>query len=96
MHCDDNLKLKNKLLTRLKRIEGQVKAIQKMVENDEYCIDIITQSSAARGALLSFESELLENHFKTCVVNLIKSGKAANIERAAKELTEIYKNSHKR
>ena len=91
MHCDDDLKTKKRLLNRLSRIEGQIRGIKKMLENDEYCIDIITQSSAARSALVSFEYELLENHIKTCVVNLIKKGKA---KKAAEEIVKIYKSSH--
>ena len=91
MHCDDDLKTKKKLLNRLSRIEGQIRGIKKMLEKDEYCIDIITQSSAARSALVSFESELLENHIKTCVVNLIKKGK---VKKAAEEIVKIYKSSH--
>ncbi len=88
MHCSDNKNLKKKLLTRLKRIEGQARALQKMVNEDRYCIDIITQSSAARSALASFEAELLEEHMKTCVENLVKSGKK---EKMAKEIMKIYK-----
>ncbi len=88
MHCSDNENLKKKLIARLKRVEGQARALQKMVEEDRYCIDIITQSSAARSALASFEAELLEEHMKTCAENLIKSGKK---EKLADEIIKIYK-----
>ncbi len=92
MHCDDNILLKKKLLARLKKAEGQVRGLQKMLEEDKYCIDIITQSNAVRSALVSFETELLENHLKTCVVELIKSGK---VDKAARELSAVYKRSCK-
>ncbi len=92
MHCDENEKVKKKLLNRLRRIEGQVRGIYKMVENDEYCVEIITQSQAAQKALLSFEAELLENHLRTCVVSLIKSGK---VSKATKEIMNIYKSSRR-
>ncbi len=93
MHCNENKLLKKKLMARLKRAEGQVRGLQKMLEEDKYCIDIINQSSAIRSALVSFETELLENHLKTCVVSLIKSGK---VDKAVKELGDVYKKSHKR
>jgi DNA-binding FrmR family transcriptional regulator len=62
------------LLNRLNRIEGQVRGIKKMVENDVYCTDILTQVSAIQSALNAFNKELLTNHVKTCVVNNIKNG----------------------
>ncbi len=93
MHCDDNKKVNKSLITRLKRIEGQIRGLQKMVEEDKYCIDIITQSSAARSALLSFESEVLKEHLKTCASKLIKSG---NSKKAIDEIVDIYKSGNKR
>jgi len=67
------------LLNRLNRIEGQVRGIKKMVENDVYCTDILTQVSAIQSALNAFNKELLTNHIKTCVVNDIKNGKEDEI-----------------
>jgi len=93
MHCDNDKKINKKLLTRLKRIEGQVRGLQKMINEDKYCIDIITQSSAARSALLSFESEVLKEHLKTCASRLIKSG---NSDKAINEIVDIYKSGNKR
>ena len=61
------------LLNRLSRIEGQVRGIKKMVENEIYCTDILTQVSAIQSALNAFNRELLSNHIKTCVVDGIKS-----------------------
>jgi len=67
------------LINRLNRIEGQVRGIKKMVENDIYCTDILTQVSAVQSALNAFNKELLGNHIKTCVVKDIKNGKEDEI-----------------
>ncbi len=63
------------LIHRLNRIEGQIRGIKGMVENDAYCTDILTQVLAASAALNSFKKELLSNHIKTCVVQDIRDGK---------------------
>ena len=78
----------NKLSNRLKRIEGQIRGLQKMIEADKYCIDVITQTSAIRNALKSVEDVLLENHLSTCVVKQIKSGKEKT---AVEEIIKVYK-----
>ncbi|MFN2495933.1 MAG: metal-sensitive transcriptional regulator [Pseudonocardiaceae bacterium] len=61
-------------LTRLRRIEGQVRGLQRMVEEDKYCIDVLTQVSAATKALQSFALALLEEHMSTCVVDAAAQG----------------------
>ena len=66
---------KKRLLNRLSRIEGQIRGIKKMVEEDIYCTDILTQVTAATSALDSFSKEILGTHIKTCVVNNIKKEK---------------------
>jgi CsoR family transcriptional regulator, copper-sensing transcriptional repressor len=73
---------------RLKRIEGQVRGLQKMVADEKYCIDIITQSSAIRNALSSVEDLMLQNHLTQHVVHQMKHGKQ---ELAAKEILKVYK-----
>lgn len=65
---------KEALIKRLKRIEGQVKGIQKMVEDDRYCVDILTQISAIRSAINKVGTIILENHMKGCVAESIKDG----------------------
>ena len=60
--------LKNKLLKRLKIIEGQIRGLQNMLHENKYCVDIITQASAVKKALSSFEDAILENHLATHVV----------------------------
>ncbi len=78
--CNCSTKIKHRELTdiksltnRLSRIEGQVRGIKKMVENDVYCTDILTQVSAIQSALNAFNKEILSNHIKTCVVDGIKN-----------------------
>jgi DNA-binding FrmR family transcriptional regulator len=61
-------------LKRLRRIEGQVRGLQRMVERDEYCIDVLTQVSAATKALQGFALALLEEHMSTCVVDAAAQG----------------------
>ena len=66
---------KDEVLARLRRIEGQVRGLQRMVENDEYCIDILTQISAASGALKKVGLSLLDDHIRHCVVEGDAGGK---------------------
>jgi DNA-binding FrmR family transcriptional regulator len=65
---------KPKLLNRLNRIEGQVRGIARMVEDDRYCIDILTQVQALRAALAKVETELLKDHLGHCIEGAIVSG----------------------
>ncbi|HEX9032206.1 MAG TPA: metal-sensitive transcriptional regulator [Streptosporangiaceae bacterium] len=65
---------KDAVLKRLRRIEGQVRGLQRMVEEDQYCIDILTQISASTKALQAVALELLEEHLGHCVTNAIASG----------------------
>lgn len=64
----------NALHNRLKRIEGQVRGLQKMLAEDAYCTDILTQVSAVQSALNAFSKGLLENHIRTCVAEELKNG----------------------
>jgi len=79
---------KKPCLTRLKKIEGQIRGLQKMVEEDEYCVDIITQTSAVRSALKSLEDVMLESHLQSCVINQVKSGQE---DKAVFEILKVYK-----
>lgn len=65
---------KQNYLKRLRRIEGQVRGLQRMIEDDKYCIDILTQVSATTRALQSFSLELLEEHMAGCVVDAAAKG----------------------
>ncbi len=75
------------LMTRLSRIEGQVRGIKHMVEEERYCVDILNQVSAICAALNSFNKELLANHIHSCVVADIRDGK----DEAVDELCEVIK-----
>jgi len=79
---------KQKLVRRLKIIEGQVRGLQKMIENNIYCIDVITQTSAVKQALSSVEDTLMENHLGSCLVRQIKKGQTVQ---ATKEILKVYK-----
>lgn len=81
---------RRQLAARLKRIEGQVAAVRKMVEEDKYCVDILMQMSAARGALGSAGHFLLENHLKTCVAHALDHGEAADRDTKLQELLDIF------
>jgi len=63
------------LQNRLKRIEGQVRGIQRMLDEDAYCTDILTQVAAVQSAMNSFSRELLERHIRTCVADDVRNGK---------------------
>ncbi len=85
--------IKKKVERRLKIIEGQVRGLQKMVDEEKYCIDIITQASAVRHALSSVEDAMLENHLSSHVVEQIKSGSQ---KKAVDEILTVYKLSKKK
>jgi CsoR family transcriptional regulator, copper-sensing transcriptional repressor len=74
---------------RLNRIEGQVRGLAKMVDDDRYCIDIVTQISAVRAALRRVEEEILKDHVAHCVEDAINSGDRANQRRKIAELMEV-------
>ena len=81
------LKNKQKLIRRLKIIEGQVRGLQDMIGNDKYCIDVITQTSAVKQALSGVEDTLMEGHLGTCLVHQIQKGQ---MEKATKEILKVY------
>ncbi|MAK82036.1 metal-sensitive transcriptional regulator [Phenylobacterium sp.] len=80
---------KSKLTNRLSRIEGQVRGVARMVEDDRYCIDILTQVQAARAALARVETELLKDHLDHCIEGAIVSGDAEEQRRKASELIDL-------
>ncbi|MCB0446242.1 MAG: metal-sensing transcriptional repressor, partial [Gelidibacter sp.] len=77
-----------KSINRLNRIEGQIRGLKKMIEDDVYCIDIISQTSSVRSALKGLEDTLLEQHLSSCVVSQIKNGKE---KKAVEEIIKVYK-----
>jgi CsoR family transcriptional regulator, copper-sensing transcriptional repressor len=74
---------------RLKRIEGQIRGIARMIEDDRYCIDVLTQVQAVRAALKRVEDVVLKDHVEHCVEHAIKSGNAADQRRKVSELLQV-------
>ena len=80
-----------KLIHRLNRIEGQIRGIRGMLENDAYCPDILIQSAAANAAIHAFNKELLANHIRTCVANDIRNGKDETVDELVATLQKLMK-----
>ncbi len=79
------------LINRLSRIEGQVRGVKRMVEQDVYCTDILVQVSAINAALNSFNKVLLANHLRTCVAEDIRAGKEETIDELVAVLQKLMK-----
>jgi DNA-binding FrmR family transcriptional regulator len=79
---------KQKILRRLKIIEGQVRGLQEMIAADTYCIDVITQTSAVKSALSGIEDVLMQGHLGHCVVKQIREGKES---KATEEILKVYR-----
>lgn len=82
---------KRALVNRLSRIEGQVRGIKAMLEEDKYCVDILTQTSATASALNSFSREILESHIRSCVIDGVKSGDNEKIEELIRTIERFMK-----
>lgn len=80
--------IKDKAVRRLKIIEGQIRGLQRMIDEEKYCIDIIRQSLAVKKALSGVEDVIFDNHLKTHATEQFKKGKK---EKASKEILEIYR-----
>ena len=80
---------RDKLLNRLSRIEGQVRGIHKMVEQDRYCIDVLTQLQAVRAALSKVETTMLQDHLGHCIEGAITSGNVAEQRAKAAEIIQL-------
>jgi DNA-binding FrmR family transcriptional regulator len=79
----------------LQRIEGQARGLSRMVEEDRYCIDIVTQISAVRAALRRVEEEILRDHVAHCVEHAIASGDQADQRRKVGELIDVLARTHR-
>lgn len=79
------------LLNRLSRIEGQIRGIKGMIEQDAYCTDVLVQVAAARAALNSFNKVLLESHIKTCVADNIQQGNLEVVDELVDTLQKLMK-----
>lgn len=86
---------KDRLLNRLSRIEGQVRGVARMVEEDRYCIDVLTQIQAVRAALSRVETEMLKDHLGHCIEAAIVGGDIEEQRRKAGELIELLERTQK-
>ncbi len=82
-------------LRRLKTIEGHMRGVIRMVEEDAYCIDVIRQIQAVEAALNKVSSQILENHLNSCVITAIQGEDAGERERVLKEITEVFEMANK-
>lgn len=96
--CDCAVKHKHRqaaeekdLLNRLNRIEGQIRGIKSMVEDERYCVDILTQVSAVQAALNSFNKVLLSSHIKSCVVEQIQDGNLEAVDELCMTIQKVMK-----
>lgn len=95
-HCSQRKKERSpeeykKLIHRLNRIEGQIRGIKGMVENNAYCPDILIQSAAVNAAINAFNKELLANHIRTCVADDIRNGKDEVIDELVVTFQKLMK-----
>lgn len=80
-----------KLMNRLNRVEGQVRGVKKMLEEEQYCVDILTQVSAIQAALNSFNKELLSSHIHSCVVSEIQNGNTEVVDELCESIKKFMK-----
>jgi len=81
---------KAKVLGRLRRIEGQVQGVQRMVEEDKYCVDILLQLAAVQGAVEQAQKLLLGQHIESCVADAIRSGNSRDRQKKVAELLDVF------
>jgi DNA-binding FrmR family transcriptional regulator len=92
VHVD--AELQDDALTRLRRIEGQVRGLQRMVEEERYCADILTQISSVHEALRSVGKLVMRNHLQHCITDALRSGEADDAERVYQEVLDLmYKHA---
>ena len=95
-HCSDRKKHRSEeekkdLIKRLRRAEGQIRGIEKMIEEDAYCPDVLVQVAAVTSALNSFNKELMACHMRTCVAEDIRAGKDEAIDEFVKVMQKLMK-----
>jgi DNA-binding FrmR family transcriptional regulator len=86
---------REEVLKRLKNVEGHVRGVEKMVENDAYCIDLIRQIQAIQAALNKISSMILSNHMNSCLVTAVRGDDPEERERVLKEIAEVYEMASK-
>jgi DNA-binding FrmR family transcriptional regulator len=85
-----NEETRTKTLGRLRRIEGQVQGLQRMIDNDAYCVDILLQISAVQGALDQVQKLLLGRHIESCVTDALRSGSKSERQQKIEELLDVF------
>ena len=85
-----NEETRTKALGRLRRIEGQVQGLQRMIDNDAYCVDILLQISAVQGALDQVQKLLLGRHIESCVSEALRSGSKSERQQKIEELLDVF------
>ena len=95
-YCCEKTKMRSEeekraLVNRLSRIEGQVRGLRRMVEEGDYCIDVLVQASAVSSALAAFSRELLASHIHTCVIDDIKCGREETVDELCDMLYKLIK-----
>ncbi|MBQ6266195.1 MAG: metal-sensing transcriptional repressor [Clostridia bacterium] len=90
-HTERTEEEKKKLIHRLNRIEGQIRGLRRMIENDAYCNDILVQSAAARAALDGFNKDLLARHIRTCVARDLRAGDDAVVDELVATVHKLMK-----
>jgi DNA-binding FrmR family transcriptional regulator len=85
-----NDETKTKVRGRLRRIEGQVQGLQRMIDHDAYCVDILLQVSAVQGALEQVQKLLLGRHIESCVTDALRSGSKSERQQKVDELLEVF------
>ena len=85
-----NEEMKAKARGRLRRIEGQVQGLQRMLDNDAYCVDILLQISAVQGALEQVQKLLLGRHIESCVSDALRSGSKSDRQQKIDELLDVF------
>lgn len=88
-------KQKNELLRRLKSVEGHVRGVEKMVQDDAYCIDVISQIQAVQAALNKITAHVLEDHLRGCVVTAIRNKDVKERERVLEEIANVFETATK-
>ncbi len=82
-------------IQRLKTIEGHIRGIQRMLENDQYCIDVIRQIQAVQSALNKISARILDGHLNTCLLNAIQGDDPEERQRVLNEITEVFQTANK-
>ena len=83
------------VIKRLKNIEGHIKGVEKMVEEDAYCIDVIRQVQAIQAALVKVNNLILDHHLNSCVITAVRGGDVSEREKVLKEVVEVFNTSQK-